>query len=88
MAKQENKKTDLCEWTIVAPKGNKINITFTSFNLVRSALRRYFLGSLMTKDCNHTHLSVRKIYSFKYYLKPLLPIFTTLKNYVILFLDI
>jgi len=34
MAHQENLRTDKCEWTIVAPKGSKVNITFTSLKLL------------------------------------------------------
>lgn len=33
IAKQENTKTDKCAWTIVALKGNTVNITFTSLQL-------------------------------------------------------
>lgn len=33
MAQQENMRTDMCEWKIVAPKGSKVNMTFTSFKI-------------------------------------------------------
>jgi len=38
MVKREYSNKDTCVWTIVAPKGNKINITFTSFKISHSII--------------------------------------------------
>lgn len=39
MNKQEEIKNTKCAWTIVAPKGNKIIITFTSFQVSHNYIR-------------------------------------------------
>lgn len=41
MVKQENIKADICVWTILAPIGSKVNITFTTFKINRSLKRRF-----------------------------------------------
>lgn len=38
MSHQENLRTDKCEWTIVAPKGSKVNMTFTSLKMMHKRL--------------------------------------------------
>ncbi|XP_022177373.1 cubilin-like [Myzus persicae] len=38
MAHQENLRTQKCEWTIVAPKGSKVNMTFTSLKMLQKRL--------------------------------------------------
>lgn len=45
MTQQENMRTDKCQWKIVAPKGSKINITFTSLNILQK--RNTYLSSTM-----------------------------------------
>lgn len=39
IVKEEYANGDTCVWTIVAPKGNKINMTFTEFKIVPSIIR-------------------------------------------------
>lgn len=38
MSHQENLRTDKCEWIIVAPKGSKFNMTFTSLKVMHKRL--------------------------------------------------
>lgn len=63
LAKQENTKTDKCEWTIVAPKGSKVNITFTSLKLnhinIKKVVGSYFVSlQPLTNQCNNSQLIV------------------------------
>lgn len=39
IVQEEYTNGDTCLWTIVAPKGNKINITFTEFKLEKSIIK-------------------------------------------------
>jgi len=39
MVKEENENADKCIWTIVAPKGNTINMTFTVFKMSQNFKR-------------------------------------------------
>lgn len=41
MTKQDNMRTDKCEWTIVAPMGSKVNITFTSMKMLHGRIRSF-----------------------------------------------
>lgn len=36
---EEYANGDTCEWTIVAPEGNKINMTFTEFEIKKNIIR-------------------------------------------------
>lgn len=59
IARQENMRPINCQWTIVAPKNNKVNITFTSFKMVTSRLKRIDrLRQSVDNGCNDTHLTV------------------------------
>lgn len=64
MTQQENMRTDKCQWTIVAPKGSTINITFTSLKTLQ---KRYtYLSSTMQSMLanikrNNTQLTVSTI---------------------------
>lgn len=67
-AKQESIKSDKCIWTIVAPPGSKVNITFTSFKMLHSRLKNllrprygYFKFGNYSTECNDTQLLVSKI---------------------------
>jgi len=65
MAQQENMRTDKCEWTIVAPKGSKVNITFTSLSMLRNRVPRYMFSALQNLAAynrrNNSQLSVSTI---------------------------
>jgi len=39
IVQEEFTNGDTCLWTIMAPKGNKINITFTEFKIEKSVIR-------------------------------------------------
>jgi len=39
IVQEEYTNGDTCLWTIVAPKGNKINITFTEFKIEKSIIK-------------------------------------------------
>lgn len=59
IAKQENLRTDNCQWTIVAPKSSKINITFTSFKIIYSRFKSLNILSPFGQDqCNKSILIV------------------------------
>lgn len=68
---KEYLKTDKCAWIIVASKGSKINITFTSLQINKYKNRfSTFLSTYMnnTKNqgpenqCNNSHLTVSLCY--------------------------
>jgi len=64
MTQQENMRTDKCQWKIVAPKGSKINITFTSLKMLQK--RNTYLSSTMQSMAanirrNNTQLTVSTI---------------------------
>lgn len=61
----ESMRMAKCAWTIVAPKGNRVNMTFTSLNLVKSRLRSVNNVNGLNKfqfavdsNCNNTQLVV------------------------------
>ncbi|KAF0762933.1 cubilin, partial [Aphis craccivora] len=61
MTQQENMRTDKCQWKIVAPKGSKINITFTSLKMLQK--RNTYLSSTMQSMAanirrNNTQLTI------------------------------
>lgn len=59
IAKQENLRTDNCQWIITAPKSSKINITFTSFKIIYSRLKIWNNPSPLGQDqCNNSILIV------------------------------
>lgn len=64
MAKQENLRTDKCEWTIMAPMGSKVNMTFASMKMLRGRIRN-IMGltnalqmATISKICNNSELIV------------------------------
>lgn len=72
---QENLKTDKCAWTIVAPKGSSINITFTSlqiqkyknrFRMFLSNYMNYTKNQLPANQCNNSQLTVSILSKFLY----------------------
>jgi len=56
MAHQENLRTDKCEWTIVAPKGSKVNMTFTSLKMLqkRSSYFSFTMHSMAVNSRRNT----------------------------------
>ncbi|XP_050535178.1 cubilin [Daktulosphaira vitifoliae] len=71
ITKQETALTNRCDWTIIAPKGSKVNITFTSFKIstirdrIPSTLgysdSRWVMPRLQTDNnasCNATKFSI------------------------------
>lgn len=69
IAGHENMTPINCQWTIMAPKSSKVNITFTSFKMVTSPLKilnRH--QQLVNNTCNNTHLTVSTtiLYLFSY----------------------
>uniref|UniRef100_A0A2H8TEF1 Cubilin n=1 Tax=Melanaphis sacchari TaxID=742174 RepID=A0A2H8TEF1_9HEMI len=61
MAQQDNIKTDKCAWTIIAPKGSKVNITFTSLKIIqkRSTYFSYVMQSMPTNiKPNNSQLTI------------------------------
>lgn len=71
-----------CQWTIMASKRSKLNITFTSFKIVTNPLRRIDLFRQLNKNlCNNTQLSVstkilyKHIFKSKYLMMYLMYIF-------------
>lgn len=65
MTSLESMRMAKCAWTIVAPKGNKVNMTFTSLNMVKSRLRpvNHLTGFskfqfAVDSNCNNTQLIV------------------------------
>jgi len=63
MAHQENLRTDKCEWTIVAPKGSKVNITFTSLKMLqkRSSYFSFTMQNMKVSRLNNSQLTVSMI---------------------------
>lgn len=64
MTKQENMRTDKCQWKIVAPKGSKINITFTSLKMLQKRythLSSTIQNTLTNGRLNSTQLTVSTI---------------------------
>lgn len=60
IAKQENTRSSKCSWTIIAPRGSKVNITFTSFKILQSYLSRHYLllNTSSRAQCNNSQLAV------------------------------
>lgn len=68
MVKQDYMRTDKCIWTIVAPIGSKVNITFTSMKMLHSRIRSMGINSnnftqsyslaAFEKLCNNSQLIV------------------------------
>lgn len=57
--RQENTIPVNCQWTIVVPKSNKVNITFTSFKIVTRTLKALEkLQQLVNNTCSNTDLTV------------------------------
>jgi hypothetical protein len=52
MAQQENIRSDKCEWTIVAPKGSKVNISFTSIKILQKR-STYFSHQVQSTSVNN-----------------------------------
>lgn len=69
ITKQENQRLDkICSWTIMAPQGNRVNITFTSFKL-NPRLLRYSLSerSLFKLPRTNKQLTVSTYYVYLKY---------------------
>jgi len=66
MAHQENLRTDKCEWTIVAPKGSKVNITFTSLQVIHK--RPFFSFTMKSMSVNSRHNNSQLTVSMVLYL--------------------
>jgi len=48
-----------CQWTIMASKRSKVNITFTSFKMVTNHLRNMNMFRQLNNNlCNNTQLTV------------------------------
>ncbi|XP_050435751.1 cubilin [Adelges cooleyi] len=62
IAKYENTLTDKCAWTVMAPKGNKMNITFTTFKMANSRMRALMFHRFGQMDpatsCNTSQLTI------------------------------
>lgn len=59
----KNPMTNKCSWTIVAPPGNRVNITFTSFKMIKTLLSRFIIDHTLvssgtTNQCNNSPLTV------------------------------
>jgi len=57
MAHQENLRTDKCEWTIVAPKGSKVNMTFTSLKLLHTRQSSLLKSLVVNSKRNNSQLT-------------------------------
>jgi len=62
-ADQEYTDINKCEWIIVAPKGSKVNITFTSLKLnhinIKKVVGSYFVSlQPLASQCNNSQLIV------------------------------
>jgi len=70
IARQENMRPINCQWTIMAPKNSKVNITFTSFKMVTSRYKRVngFQKSI-DNGCNNTHLIVSTSILYFFFIK-------------------
>lgn len=44
----ENQRLDKCSWIIMAPQGNRVNMTFTSFNVIGSRLETILFNNIPT----------------------------------------
>jgi hypothetical protein len=49
-----------CLWTIAAPSGNSINISFSHFDIVNNPIFQYFFQN-KTKSCSESYLEVNYI---------------------------
>lgn len=68
MSSLESMRMAKCAWTIMAPKGNRVNMTFTSLNVLKSRLRpvNYAVGHnkfqfAVDNNCNNTQLIVSAV---------------------------
>jgi len=65
MTQQENMRKEKCQWTIVAPKGSKINITFTSLKMLQKRYTSYLSSTMQSMAANikrnNTQLTVSTI---------------------------
>jgi len=59
IVKEEYANGDTCVWTIMAPKGNKINITFTEFKIKHSIIRIPHYLDDNDNSLNSPHLFTR-----------------------------
>jgi len=67
MVHQENLRTAKCEWTIVAPKGSKVNITFTSLKILQKSSAYFSFtmqNKLLNSRRNNSQLTVSMIMYF------------------------
>lgn len=61
MAHQENLRMDKCEWTIVAPKGSKVNMTFTSLKMLKKRSSYFSFSMTVNSRRNTSQLTVSMI---------------------------
>ncbi|KAL5234243.1 hypothetical protein ACI65C_001653 [Semiaphis heraclei] len=58
MAHQENLRMDKCEWTIVAPKGSKVNMTFTSLKMLKKRSSYFSFSMTVNSRRNTSQLTI------------------------------